>query len=100
MGTASSDCLSRQFRVLHPQSLNRSVCTQKNEEPIIIDHRAGGQGFRRYRRRLCGRRFTERTGMDLSPVQVPDGTFPSSLFHAEARQHRACHWRRIRSQIP
>jgi hypothetical protein len=25
--------LSRQFRVLHPQSLNPSVCTQKNEEP-------------------------------------------------------------------
>jgi hypothetical protein len=33
MGTASSDCLSRQIRVLHPKSLNLSGCTQKNEEP-------------------------------------------------------------------
>jgi hypothetical protein len=36
MGTASSDCLSRQFRVLHPHSLNPSGCTQKNEEPETV----------------------------------------------------------------
>src|SRR4051794_30813004 len=35
MGTASSDCLSRQIRVLHLKSLNLSGCTQKNEEPQL-----------------------------------------------------------------
>src|SRR4051812_26563853 len=33
MGTASSDCLSRQIRVLHPHPLTPSGCTQKYEEP-------------------------------------------------------------------
>jgi hypothetical protein len=33
MGTASSDCLSRQIRVLHSSLFNLSECTQKNEEP-------------------------------------------------------------------
>src|SRR3954452_13389781 len=35
MGTASSGCLSQQILVLHPQSLNPSGCTQKNEEPVF-----------------------------------------------------------------
>src|SRR4051794_41949495 len=39
MGTASSDCLSRQIRVLHPKSLNLSGCTQKNEEPSPVPSR-------------------------------------------------------------
>src|SRR4051794_13958551 len=33
MGTASSDCLSQQIRVLHSSLFNLSECTQKNEEP-------------------------------------------------------------------
>src|SRR3954462_4185952 len=33
MGTASSDCLSRQSRVLHSSLFNPGGCTQKNEEP-------------------------------------------------------------------
>src|SRR4051812_24306154 len=35
MGTASSDCLSWQIRVIHSSLFNPGGCTQKNEEPIF-----------------------------------------------------------------